>query len=85
MARARVVASLVPSLTLLVALVAGCASAHVTGARPIGTPSPAKPAIVYVADFELDVRHVRAERGVPSTAAATAGAWRRPSEAPGHA
>jgi hypothetical protein len=49
---------------LLAALASGCASAHVTSARTIGTPSPAKPPIVYVADFELDERNVRAERGI---------------------
>ena len=54
----------VVSLTLLATLVAGCSSARVSGTRQVGAPSAAGPAIVYVADFELDARDVRAERGI---------------------
>jgi hypothetical protein len=50
-------------LALLAALAAGCASAKVTAARPAGPAPAGPPAVVYVADFELDARDVRAERG----------------------
>jgi hypothetical protein len=63
-ARSRAAASVAPSLVLLATLVTGCASAQVSGARQVGAPPPAGPAIVYVADFELDVRDVRGERGI---------------------
>ena len=56
-AHRRAVASVAP-LVLLATLVTGCASARVTGAHQIGTPSAAAPGIVYVADFELDARDV---------------------------
>ena len=53
------------SLALFLALVSGCASAQVSGTRQIGTTAPsASPVIVYVADFELDARDVRSERGL---------------------
>jgi Domain of unknown function (DUF4410) len=60
----RAVASRALLLALLATLVAGCASAQVSAARQVGAPSPAGPAIVYVADFDLDVRDVRTERGI---------------------
>jgi len=63
-ARPRIVASLVPGLALLAAVLTGCATAQVTGARQVGTASPAPAAIVYVTDFELDAHNVRSERGI---------------------
>jgi hypothetical protein len=48
---------------LLAALVSGCASAHVSGTHQLGAPSATKPTMVYVADFDLDARDVRTERG----------------------
>lgn len=55
--------TMAPSLALIATLVAGCASAHVSGARQVGAPTSA-PAVVYVSDFELDVRDVRTDRGI---------------------
>jgi hypothetical protein len=54
----------VPALLLLGVVAAGCASARVSATHQIGTPSAAQPAIAYVADFELDARTVRPERGI---------------------
>ena len=50
-------------LLSLMATAAGCGSAKVAGERQIGAPTSA-PAVVYVADFELDPGNVRAERGI---------------------
>ena len=63
-ARPHIVASIVPGLALLAAVLTGCATAQVTGARQVGTASPAPAAIVYVTDFELDAHNVRSERGI---------------------
>jgi len=51
-------------LALLATFASGCASAKVTAARPAGPAPAGPPAVVYVADFELDVRDVRAEGGL---------------------
>jgi len=52
-----------PSLALIAMLAAGCGTAHVSGARQVGEPTSA-PSVVYVSDFELDVRNVRTDRGI---------------------
>ena len=50
-------------MSALATAVAGCATAKVATERQIGAPT-APPAIVYVADFELDAANVRTERGL---------------------
>lgn len=43
---------------------AGCGSAKLSGERQLDAGPSGLPSVVYVADFELDVSNVRAERGI---------------------
>jgi hypothetical protein len=50
-------------LALCVAF-SGCGTAKIAGRREISAPPVAKPAIIYVADFDLDVSSIKSERGI---------------------
>lgn len=51
---------------LLIVLCAGCKTAQVTSERSYDAPTPVKPAIVYVADFELGLEAIKHEDGTLS-------------------
>jgi hypothetical protein len=57
-------ASLLLGLAAIVAALAGCGSATVSGERQVGAAPTGPPAVVYVADFELDAASVRSQRGL---------------------
>ncbi len=49
---------------LAVACLPGCKTANVTSERDLGTPTAVRPAVVYVADFELWAQTIQQESGV---------------------
>ncbi len=51
-------------LVLGLAAMTGCQSAKVTGSQSYSTTPVARPAIIYVEDFELDVDNIHEERGL---------------------
>ena len=48
----------------LSAALCGCGTAKVANRREIGPGPLTKPAVIYVADFDLDVSDIRADRGI---------------------
>src|SRR6516225_146701 len=59
-------ASLVQFVAVLCFCGLGCNTAKVTAERDFAEPSSSKPAVVYVADFELWVQNIKHEDGVLS-------------------
>lgn len=53
-------------LTGIAAALSGCGTATVTSSRAVGIQPKAKPAIIYVADFDLDVAVVKSDPGALS-------------------
>lgn len=47
-----------------VLLLAGCAKAEVTASGEVGTQPALRPAVVYVADFEIDAGEIKQQHGV---------------------
>jgi hypothetical protein len=54
-----VLAAIAPWILLL-----GCGSAKVTSQRAVGTAPTARPAVIYVSDFELDTHDLKSERSL---------------------
>ena len=54
----------ISGLALLCVLLAGCSTAKVTASNPVGAAPAARPAVVYVADFEIDAASIQTDSGV---------------------
>jgi len=56
--------SIVALAAILCLAASGCATAHVSSRRELTDAPKASPAIVYIADFELDAADIKSEKGL---------------------
>lgn len=59
--------ALIAMLAIASATLCGCGTAKVSGRREISAVPVAKPAMIYVADFDLDAANIKSEPGVLAT------------------